>query len=55
MEEDQNLKQLKVRCHEEIQHSKTELALSNLEYERTHPFHIQDLFYACYGQVLPKV
>jgi len=55
MEEEKNLEQLKVNCHEEIQHSETGWALSNLEYEWKPPYHIQGLFYACYGQALPKV
>ena len=55
MENEQNLKQLKVNCHEGIQHYETEWALSSLEYERTRPSHIQDMFCACYGQALPKV
>ena len=49
MEEEQNLEQLKVNFHAGIQHSKIGWALSNLDYERKPPYHIQDLFYACYG------
>lgn len=49
VEEEQNLGQLKVNCHEGIQHSETGWALSNLEYERKHPCHIQDQLCACYG------
>lgn len=64
VEEDQNLKQLKMNYHEEqvkmnrpeeIQHFEIGLAWSNLEYERTQPCHIQDQFCACCGQTLPKV
>ena len=55
VEEGQNLEQLKVNCHEGIHHSETEWALSNLEYERTRPCHVQDQFCACCGQSLPKV
>lgn len=55
MEDEQNLEQLEVNCHEGIQQSKTKWALSNLEYERKRPCHIQDQFCACYGQALPKV
>lgn len=49
------MEQVKVNCQEEIQHPKTGWAVSNLEYERTPPYHIQNLFYACCGQTLPKV
>ena len=55
VEEEENLEKLKMNCHGGIQHSKTEWALSNLEYERKPPYHIQDLFLACYEQDLPKV
>ena len=55
VEEEQNLEQLKVSYHEGIQHSETRWALSNLEYERKRPCHIQDQFCACFGQALPKV
>ena len=55
VEEEQDLEQLKVNCHEEIWRSEIERAWSSPEYERTHPCHIQDLFCACYGQALPKV
>lgn len=58
----QSLEQLKlnfheeqVNCHERIQQSETEWALSSLEYERTSPSHIQDRFCACCGQFVPKV
>jgi len=49
VEEEQNLNQLKVNSHERIQHSETKWLLSNLEYERKPPYHIQDLFCANYG------
>ena len=55
VEEEQNLEQLKVKCHEGIEHSETKWALSNREYESKPPCHIQDPFCACYGQALPKV
>ena len=47
MEEDQNLEHLKVNYHEGIQHFEIGWGLSNLEYERKPPYHIQDLFCAC--------
>ena len=55
MEEEQNIEQLKVSYHEEIQHSETEWAWNSMEYERTPPFYIQDLLCSCYGQDIPKV
>ena len=64
MEEEQNLEQLEVNCHEEqvkmncleeIQHFEIGLVWSCLEYERTSPYHIQDQFCAYYGQAIPKV
>jgi len=54
VEEEQNMEQMKVKCHEVIQHYENEWAFSNLEYEMTHLSHIQDHFCACYGQALPK-
>jgi len=53
--EEEDPEQMKVNSHEGIQHSEIEWALSNLEYERKPPYYIQDLFYACCGQALPKV
>ena len=55
VEEEQNLEQLKVNCHKEILHFETGWAWNTLEYERTPPCHIQDLFCACYEQAIPKV
>ena len=55
VEDEHDLEQLKVNCHEEIRHSEIWWAWSSPEYERTTPCHIQDLFCACYGQALPKV
>ena len=54
VEEEEDLEQLKVNCHNEIQHYEILWAWSSLEYERTTPCHIQDLFFSCYGQALPK-
>ena len=55
VEEEQDLEQLNVNCHEEIRCSEIEWAWSSPKYERTTPCHIQDLLCACYGQALPKV
>ena len=52
---EQDLEQLQVSYHIGIRHSKIEWAWCSLEYERTHPCHIQDQFCACCGQALPKV
>lgn len=48
MEEDRDMEQMKVNCYEEIQRYGTGWALSNIEYERMPPYHIQDLFCACF-------
>ena len=55
VEEERDLEQLKVNYHEEIWHSEIQWAWISSEYERKTHFHIQDLFFACYGQALPKV
>ena len=47
LEEEKDLKQLKVNYHKEIWHSEILWAWISPEYERKTPFHIQDLFYAC--------
>ena len=44
VKDEHNLEQLKVKCHEGIQKYETRLALSNMEYERMPPYHIQDFF-----------
>ena len=55
VEAEQDLEQLQVNYHIGIRHSEIWWDWCSLEYERTHPCHIQDQFGAWCGQALPKV